>query len=812
MKNNVAIFDAQRLIGWYEQSLRSIFERTLSRQKLEEFDKDRDRLASALAIIDTEVAICFLGPSGIGKSTLINAIIGGSESVVPSGGIGPLTAQALIVKNEAPKKIEVEYHNATHVWRTVFALEHMFRESLGSNTIDEFVEIGSTELDEDELPEFSTASFDESDSDSADPSRTERREQFLRTARLLVTGSQDGERDLRYLLDSLREAAGHKRAWATQPNSIDDERMEGLRRAIATSRTKSVFTLHSSSNESEFRKNLLDHATGYLAPLIKNLTVNWPSPHLNSEMTLVDLPGIGIARDLHAAVTRKWIREKAHALVLVVDHRGMTESLAEALRRSEFLNTLLYSADDPDEDPVVMIAITRIDDLAHEAFRQDRSKKKYEHFDIAVASAKERLTRELQNRLHEIWLSNGDITDARKQVVENLLSTLEVHPVSAPEYARLIANDDDDRPFLRDIQESGIPAFIKSLQHIARIHDERVTKRLKTQTCLFHEVLINNVRLLTAQLQGKGAIEREAAQLRDDLEVFIQPLRIELANRQGGYRTFLKKTMPRRIKDLVAASKAKANRDIDRYLSKLWKSHWATLRASVRRGGRYSGASDINLPTEFALRFEEPIAETWGKEILKDVREETREYADVCVNLMEQVAEWALTQGARVDAKIIEAQRNSLRADAKKLQNVGREMVKEMRDEAKAHLIDAIEAPIKKECSAFVRKNLDVGPGVKMRILELYEQLSEKVTDVAEEPATKILLRLFKSVEKEILDAFAENQDPLSAICEAILSPEAGSLEDDSEARNAVLAELKLALIDAPELGCAGDRVAKVDV
>src|ERR1041385_762171 len=242
MKNNVAIFDAQRLIGWYEQSLRSIFERTLSPQKLEEFDKDRDRLASVLAITDTEVAICFLGPSGIGKSTLINAIIGGSESVVPSGGVGPLTAQALIVKNAAPKQVEVEYHNATHVWRTVFALEHMFGDSLGSKTVDEIVEIDSTELEEDELPELTTEPVEESDGDSADPSRNERREQFLRTARLMVTGSQDGERELKYLLDSLREAAGHKRAWATQANPIDQDRVEGLRQAIATSRTKSVFT------------------------------------------------------------------------------------------------------------------------------------------------------------------------------------------------------------------------------------------------------------------------------------------------------------------------------------------------------------------------------------------------------------------------------------------------------------------------------------------------------------------------------------------------------------------------------------------
>src|SRR4029077_7543009 len=91
-------------------------------------------------------------------------------------------------------------------------------------------------------------------------------------------------------------------------------------------------------------------------------------------ITLVDLPGVGIARDQNTGVTREWIREKADALVLVVDHRGMTESLAEALRKSEFLNSLLYSVDEPENDPIVMVAITRIDDIAQGRYRQDRSK------------------------------------------------------------------------------------------------------------------------------------------------------------------------------------------------------------------------------------------------------------------------------------------------------------------------------------------------------------------------------------------------------------------------------------------------------
>jgi hypothetical protein len=86
-----------------------------------------------------------------------------------------------------------------------------------------------------------------------------------------------------------------------------------------------------------------------------------------------------------------------------------------------------------------------------------------------------------------------------------------------------------------------------------------------------------------------------------------------------------------------------------------------TLRASVRRGGRYSGASDINLPTEFALRFEEPIAQAWGTEILKDIRRETKDYADDCVRIVEEVADWALGQGAHVQPALVEAQRYSSR-------------------------------------------------------------------------------------------------------------------------------------------------------
>ena len=805
-KMHPEVEQTQQLVEWYQKIARPFFSKMLGEEKVSDFDRDVDRLSKGLRVPATELAACFLGPSGIGKSTLINAVVGGANAVVPSGGVGPLTAQAIVVRNHHEPGFDVEYHGPGRILRTVFGLEQMYKAELGTLAKPTMMQLELSDLDEDELPDVSAQVSKDVDSDEReDVIRLERREQLRRRSQLLITGSQDQERDLKYLLDSLREAAGGQRVWGTESDPSDAVRIAGIQRAVALAKENRTYALSASGRDLEFRTDLLNHATGYLAPLIKNLTLNWQSPLLASGVTLVDLPGVGVVRDIHKDVTRKWVREKAHALVLVVDHRGLTESLAEALRRSEFLSSLLYSADEPEDDPIVLVAITRMDDIAGERYRQDKSKRKFQHFQEAAEEAKDRLKQEIQRRLDEIWLQNTDATETRQQVVRNLVATLQVHPLSAPEYAKFIAGDADDPSFLRTIEQTGVPAFIASLERLAQDRKQKAIARLLEQRSLFRDRVITTLRLQQAQWEGETHAEEEVAKLKQELEVFIRPLREELANRQGAYRNFLKKTLPQRIKDLTKAAKATASRDVDRYLARLWQAHWATLRASVRRGGRYSGASDINLPTEFALRFEEPIAEVWGKEILKDLRKETKDYADDCVNLVEQVTEWALEQGARIQPKIVEAQRDAIRTDAKQLQAVGHEMVKEMRDEARAQLINVIEGPIKAACDKFVRENSDVGAGVKRRILGLYSELADTVTDAAEEPATKILLKLFKEVEKEILDAFANREDPLASVFNAIVTSQHTYLQrSDKQKKKRVLDELDVVLRNLPECEKAG--------
>jgi hypothetical protein len=780
------------LIGWFQSDVRP-FLQAVQPEKVAQLDGDARNLVGVAQAVHQELAVCFLGNAGVGKSTLINSLVAGKDVILPAGGIGPLTAQALAVRHAPHRRFEVEYHPPQALWQLAFALESALqreprrdRPSGGGDELGR--EIGPE--DRAEIEEVAAGGHQ----------LGKKLEELKRQAQLLVTGDQDCQTALDYLVDSLRDVTGNKRIWGTASRPEDEERLRQIRAALAWASDPGgprTFT----ADDAGFQAALGYHASGFLAPLIKELRVFWDAPLLAEGVTLVDLPGVGIVNDVYEATTSNWIRERARAVIIVVEPRGLNATHAELLRSSGFLNRLLYAADDPTADPVVlMVAVVKGDLVAEEEFVKDRSRKRREHFAEVCRKSVEHIRHQLRSQLEEVWASDdASSVRTRKEVIETILAGLQVHAVSAPQYRKLLEADDEDRAFITEPAQSGIPGLVNGLTELARRQREVQALRLREVGGDFFHRVLATIRVNQARWREEARASEEAERLRGELDEFLEPLRREFHARQGAFREYLRETLPSHIQELVEKAKGQSSREIEKYLSTLQGAHWATLRAAVRKGGAFDGARTINLPLDFAIRFEEPIAEVWGKSILKEIRGRTQQFARDCVAFVDKAVEWAKGQGARVQTQLVLAQREEINADAKRLEAVGREMVNELRDQVKNTLLRKVEGPIRKKCEKFVSDNEDRGGGVKDRILGLFHRLAADASEAASGPAIEILTAQFREVEKEILAVFEQHTDPLTSAADAIVaSHELRVKRSDAQRRKKVLAEADTVLAACP--------------
>ena len=154
-----------------------------------------------------------MGNSGVGKSTLINALVAGKEILLPAGGVGPLTAQALTVRYSNKPRFEVHYHSPQKLRQVVFALEQIQKKD-SSLPLSEDTDGSGGELDPEMIEEIRLElELPGTDAPTSNSAETQPREQYKKQAQLMVKGNQDSIVDLPYLIDSLRYVGGWKLLW-----------------------------------------------------------------------------------------------------------------------------------------------------------------------------------------------------------------------------------------------------------------------------------------------------------------------------------------------------------------------------------------------------------------------------------------------------------------------------------------------------------------------------------------------------------------------------------------------------------------------
>jgi hypothetical protein len=776
---------------WYRKVVRGLLER-VDPKRTESADAECARLDSLEEAFSEEVSACFLGASGIGKSTLINALVG--ESLLPQGGIGPLTAQALRVRYGEQAEFEVHYHSPVRVGRLAFALEKIYQAELrkkGQQVRESSPQDLLDLIDDDEDEDQESGSI-RTEIDIDGGAQAEKNRELRKQAALMIAGRQDAECDMAYLIDRLRETVEQKTLFETSCLAEDLPRVERIRTCLIQGKKKQAFRCLESDNG--FRTELHYHAAGFLAPIIDEMEVFSNADLLKTGIVLIDLPGVGIAGDVLVRVAEQYVRQRAKVVVLVVGVRGVTEADAKMLRNSGFLNRLLFAADDPAADPVqLIVVVVRVDDIAGTRYDNDPSRRRREHFADVCAEARRDVTSQLREYLTEAWRTDEKLSQMKEEVLDRIMKVLQVHPLSAVQHRLLIAKNEDNQAFIKDPEESNVPKFSRSLCEMAATLNYARRERLERTRSLFFSSITSTLQVIHEQWVREPHVEVEEGALREELNAFLVAIRKEFNTRRGEFRGFLRETIPAEIGKLVMEASISAQSAIGRYLFSLKDANWATLKAAVRRGGTFAGARHIDLPHDFALRFEEPVAEIWGKKLLQLIRKRTKTYAEDCVALVETVLHWAKGKGARVNSKLLEAQHEEIKAAAEQLTAVGKELINEMREEVKNLLVSSIREPIRRRCLRFVEKNQHMGPGVKLRMLFLFDELAEVSVKAATGPANDLLTTRFKEVEKEIAKVLRSDEDPIDRAADAIVeSHEAIVRRSDAQRRKGVLKDIEV--------------------
>jgi hypothetical protein len=344
----------------------------------------------------------------------------------------------------------------------------------------------------------------------------------------------------------------------------------------------------------------------------------------------------------------------------------------------------------------------------------------------------------------------------------------------------------------------------EGIAEIATVWREEAAQHRAEAAKAFVERVLTTLEVVEARWQQDARASEEAEALRRELEAVVSPMRDEFLVSKGEFRGFLRNEVPKRIAALVSDAAQEAQKDIRGYLRGLRDAHWNTLKAAVTRDGAYNGARHINLPDDFSQMFVEPIAEVWGAQLLQEIRKRTRTFTDDCVAQLETLVEWCHVQGARVQPKLIEKHVASIKADTKQVNLVGKEAIASLREDVKNRLKAAIEKPIKRRCQEFVRKGDHIGPGVKLRILDLFDELADTATKDAKEVAVEILTKGFKNVEQDLKEVTKSFDHPLEAAMEAVVAAHEDRVKrGDAQKRKGVLEATEQIIRTCPQMRSA---------
>lgn len=737
-----------------------------------------DRLAEVLD--DTlkrraDVSIGFVGESQVGKSTLINALL--DRHALPSGGVGPLTAQQTRVRHGAEDKITVRYHGRAAINRLAFALAKFLKlegELPGDASAGAEQSPGVLEPELELLTEEDASATSDA---SGTPSRAnERATYMIAQGRRMIGANSDAASAV--VLDALRVLLGWKPVG--DPGSLDPfrERIAELRNLLGA---QEIITSKDAGGDSEFRDALRLRAAGWRSPLVERLTIELAAPEM-AGLNIVDLPGIGVVGDAAAHEAQKFVESEGNALVVVSRNNGLTESIAGLLERTGVITKLLFGGRDGIAPIQIILVATHLDDVAKtqysERLRESRNtgapRPNRDAVFVELASEMVQKTREqLRTALHRspsFEHLDGAQREARDHVVDRLCDAMSVICVVAPDYLELTQESEQGLAFLQKTETTGIPALRSELHRLADTHSSRRAADIETATTELLQTLDAHLVTIRGSLEdGRGVAVERSERFAAALTEFAEPLKLDMRALHGEVAGTLRRGLLERIQTLCADAENQGLKRLRSLLRSARDLHFQSLNAALRRDGVWE-MRDFNFPDALTRAVVDSIATSWEPEIIDAVRSEIRRLADRDLKLVEQLVEKARELDAKIaEERPLEEQKKILQQNSRSAVNWTKEQLEELRDTVQSRLRGAVSKPIELACREAIKAGKNTSQGAKGRILEVFEDSGGAALAEARKESRRVLDAAYKKLLGKLDEGFLKDfHDPVQSALDTL--------------------------------------------
>lgn len=361
----------------------------------------------------------------------------------------------------------------------------------------------------------------------------------------------------------------------------------------------------------EYLKRYLDSDHAFW-PIVKRVRVCGPFEDLADGAVLVDLPGLNDPNLAREEATRQHLRSAQFVWVVFNMKRALTRDVFDYLREGDLLRQLFMdgrtgsltfvgtASDDIDEDA----------DIERLGLDEDAST-----VEIVRARA-EAVQKEVRRQLEE--LGQLIVRDAKedRETGSELLTELQrapIHCVSAKEFQKIVGVMQKRSQLLRNPEDTGIPELHRHLSGLVaelgvEAHRSRLTREIDAVALDVERTVSTTRAAVIAQREATDAQLEEVRAAASESRRFLgekADAALQTMDAQVLAGTEL-------LRERLAKVADEFGDDLDALRDRWRGMHWATMRATTRRGGRWANRDRrIDLPEQIAKPILDGLSLAW---------------------------------------------------------------------------------------------------------------------------------------------------------------------------------------------------------